>query len=266
MCSLPSVAQAALDSCGGVFVTSAAHCEFKQDQDCQTNCQTVSVEQSCAAVLYNSCSSSCTATSSTQCTETCSPSCTTQCTAAPGSSSDDICLTNCSNDCDTTCAGNAHPDQCHASCMHCCDQKCSERCHTDDQAQACDTKCATACDGTCTATANTDCQISCQSMSFDSCQTTLVQQCQTSCTDQGGAIFCDGQFLNASKLQDCAAELASTVSIHVDLTGSSNVTVATSSGKSSVKCSFAPTRQSDSTMLGATALLALALGIRRRRA
>ncbi len=103
---LPKVAHAALDACGGVFLTSSAQCEFKQTQDCTTTCQPVAVDQSCAAELYTSCNSSCTATPTTDCTSTCEPVCTTQCTTdAAAESSDDTCLSNCSTDCDTKCTG-----------------------------------------------------------------------------------------------------------------------------------------------------------------
>lgn len=263
--SIPKVAHAAaLDSCGGVFLTSASQCEFKRDQECSTTCQTVSVEQSCAAQLYVSCSSSCTATASTECTQTCSPVCVTACT--PAESSNDICISDCSSDCDTKCASATNPEQCHASCTHCCDQKCSDTCHSDDQPAACDTKCATACNGTCTATANTDCQITCQSMSFDSCQTTTVQKCQTDCMDTGGAIFCDGQFLNATTLKDCASELSASLSINLDVSVTAKATATIGNSKTTTKCSFAPaTTEGNGLLMGAIAGIAIAFGVRRRR-
>jgi hypothetical protein len=52
---------------------------------------------------------------------------------------------------------------------------------------------------------------------WESCQTTFREECHTDCTDKGGAIFCDGQFLKVSSLDDCAAELSSLLSISLDV-------------------------------------------------
>ena len=110
--SLPSVAHAAaLDKCGGVFVDGSFSCEFKPKKECQTTCETVAVEQSCAASLYTSCNSSCTSTSSTECTKTCSDSCTTSCKTDSSQSSRDYCVNDCSADCDTKCADSDHPER-----------------------------------------------------------------------------------------------------------------------------------------------------------
>jgi MYXO-CTERM domain-containing protein len=48
----------------------------------------------------------------------------------------------------------------------------------------------------------------------------MVQQCQTNCTQKGGAIFCDGQFVNASNAQSCADELLGKLKIDVDIKAS----------------------------------------------
>lgn len=44
---LPSLAQARLDACGGVYLSSDAQCEFVRDKDCETHCETTSVETAC---------------------------------------------------------------------------------------------------------------------------------------------------------------------------------------------------------------------------
>jgi len=90
----------------------------------------------------------------------------------------------------------------------------------------CDTKCTPVCEDTCVAKANSTCQIDCQTNELESCQTTTVKTCQTDCHDSGGAIFCDGQFLDVSNLKDCAAELASQLSITVDVNWTSTWTPA----------------------------------------
>jgi hypothetical protein len=69
-------------------------------------------------------------------------------------------------------------------------------------------------------TSDTSCQVDCQTTQWDSCQTTIHEKCQTDCTDKGGAIFCDGEFLNADNLNDCAADLLAQLSISVDVSAS----------------------------------------------
>src|SRR5262249_11334353 len=93
-------ARAELESCGGIFLSSDASCQFHKSQDCVETCKTVSVQESCAAQLYTKCESSCTADASTTCSEHCSPVCVSQCmTAAQPESSDDICKSDCIDDC-----------------------------------------------------------------------------------------------------------------------------------------------------------------------
>jgi MYXO-CTERM domain-containing protein len=128
----------------------------------------------------------------------------------------------------------------------------------------------TACDGSCTSTSDTTCQINCQTNSFQNCETTTVEQCHTECTNRGGAIFCDGQFLNASDLETCASELVDKISIHVDISAAITVAVnaqvntTSTAAKNKTGCSLstAPPRNSGTW---AAALLAGAVLLRRRR-
>ena len=50
---LPSLAEARLAACGGVFLTGDAKCEFVRDQECQTHCETTSVETACVDAPVN---------------------------------------------------------------------------------------------------------------------------------------------------------------------------------------------------------------------
>jgi MYXO-CTERM domain-containing protein len=45
----------------------------------------------------------------------------------------------------------------------------------------------------------------------------MVERCETECTQNGGAIFCDGQFVNASNASSCADELLAKIDIEVDI-------------------------------------------------
>jgi hypothetical protein len=270
--SVSSPAHAALDACGGIFLTSDASCSYVPKQTCETSCQTTAVEQSCIASLSTACESSCTEQATTSCTSDCQTSCVQDCQATPQSSRD-LCRSECGSDCDTNCA-NADSAICADSCGHNCDSECENHCNDDDQDVDCATKCGTTCDGRCTATATVSCQEDCQTMQFESCQTTTVQQCQSDCHDQGGAIFCDGQFVNASDVQDCAAQIEAAVAIHIDLSAaavSSTKIDTNGDGKSDVSCSVSPRvrllRAASTTSIMTTlfALLGALFIVRRRR-
>jgi MYXO-CTERM domain-containing protein len=60
----------------------------------------------------------------------------------------------------------------------------------------------------------------------------MVEHCQTQCKQTGGAIFCDGQFLNADNVNSCAEELSAKIKINVDIKAS--VTVAAQKTKAAV--------------------------------
>jgi hypothetical protein len=75
--------------------------------------------------------------------------------------------------------------------------------------------CTQACSASCTAKVNTQCQVDCQERTYTQCEQAMVEQCQTHCKDTGGAIFCDGQFINASNTDNCANELA--VKLDIDI-------------------------------------------------
>jgi MYXO-CTERM domain-containing protein len=44
-----------------------------------------------------------------------------------------------------------------------------------------------------------------------------VQHCEEECETTGGAIFCDGQFLNYADVRACADQLAAELNIMVDI-------------------------------------------------
>lgn len=113
------ISQARLEACGGVYLTSDAHCEFVRDQDCETKCETTSVETACVASLQTECETDCMASAEASCTETCTPSCTETCTTVEKQSSRGMCR------CSTKCEGKDN----HGRCMSCCQQnlQCSLR-------------------------------------------------------------------------------------------------------------------------------------------
>jgi MYXO-CTERM domain-containing protein len=264
----PSTANASLERCGGVFLSGDAQCEFRREQDCQEHCEVVSVEQSCAAELYTSCESGCVAEATTVCTTNCAPVCVEECTVTPAQSSADICRTDCLADCDAKCENARNPECCRHACPHTCRKQCENRCNEDDQTIECAPKCVTACDGTCASTAQTTCQVECQTNQWESCQTVVREQCRTDCTDKGGAIFCDGQFLKVEDLDGCAADLSAQLSINLDVNVDATIDthIDTDGDGDTETCSLgAPAAPKSGALWVAVAVAGAAL-IRRRRA
>jgi MYXO-CTERM domain-containing protein len=124
----------------------------------------------------------------------------------------------------------------------------------------------------CIAEVNRDCLIACQINNFEDCKTNTVQTCNTTCQNKGGAIFCDGQFINASDLQACADQLATEFSFNIDVNVNADVngTVSTvtkdSKTTTTAKCSFgAPPRNSNGILAAALGAVAIVVARRRRR-
>jgi len=180
--------------------------------------------------------------------------------AADPKNSRGLCMSECQQDCNGLCAGATNMGQCRASCAHNCAKKCDKHCSDGDSAVLCSEKCGTVCTGTCNARSTDHCQVDCQSATFGSCETTVVEQCNQRCDTTGGAIFCDGQFLAASDVDACAAELASKLAIQVEVTAKASVKV----NGTKVGCSMAASPQT-SIPLAAMLVAAIAISATRRR-
>ena len=274
---LPSVAHAkSLDRCGGVFLSASSVCVFKPTQECMTTCATTSVEQTCAQKTYSMCSAGCTTTDVTTCTKTRASSCATQCDTITTKSSNEVCVSECSDTCSSSAVSKGHfggdRDKCSKNCAHDCNEQCNT-CSTTDQSTDCTTKCMSVVQSECLEEVNRECVLSCQTDNYTSCETETVNTCNTSCQTTGGALFCDGQFIEASDLQACVDQLASEfsfnidISAHVAVSGNGAVTTTNKDGsKTTTKCSFSPPTRGQSGMaLGALAMLGVAVTRRRRR-
>jgi MYXO-CTERM domain-containing protein len=276
---LPSTAHAkALDRCGGVFLSASSSCEFKPIQECMTTCAVTSVEQVCAQKTFSMCNASCTLSDVTTCTQTRSDACTKQCETISTKSSHEVCTTECTDNCTAHAVSKGKfggdTNRCHNSCLHDCNVRC-DTCSTTDQSTDCTTKCMSVVQNECTEEVTRDCVLTCQTDNYTTCQTETVNTCNTTCQNKGGALFCDGQFIEASDLQACADQLAAEfsfnidVNVHVAVNGNGSVTTTNDDGtKTTAKCSFGPpTGSAGSGMaLGALAMLGVAVTRRRRRA
>jgi hypothetical protein len=267
---LPSTARAkALDQCGNVFLSADSHCEFKPIEACMTTCSTTSVEQVCSEKTYTMCSSGCTTTDTTTCTKTHSDSCSKECDTISAKSSHEVCVSECSDNCTSDAVSKKHfggdSDKCSKGCAHDCNAQC-DTCSSSDQTTDCTTKCMSVTENECLEEVNRECVLSCQTDNYTSCETDTVNTCTTSCHDKGGALFCDGQFLEVSDLQACADQLASEFSFNIDVTAHVAVTTTNGNGsKTTTKCSFSPPERGHNGMLlGALAAIGIAVARRRR--
>jgi MYXO-CTERM domain-containing protein len=259
----PAIAHADLAACGDVWLFGAADCKFVPTEECTTTCEPVAMETSCAARLYSDCNTTCTATADAGCTTTCLTSCGTTCDVEQVSdeppNSMGQCMSSCQQDCNDACDGAEH-GECRSTCAHNCGEKCEQsKCRDDDADVECAPKCGLACEGSCWATASSECQISCSLEQYSVCKTDLVERCHEECEQTGGAIFCGGQFLNATDIQACADEIEAEFSFHVEVKAKAEVD-AEADGDGVFGCTVDPDQG-----LGGMLLALGLLGVTRRR-
>jgi hypothetical protein len=84
----------------------------------------------------------------------------------------------------------------------------------------CTTKCNADCTGSCTATANEQCQEKCQASSYEQCEAQQSSSCTTQC-QSSGAIFCDGNYVGASDVNQCVSALNTMLTTHINVTATS---------------------------------------------
>jgi MYXO-CTERM domain-containing protein len=111
------------------------------------------------------------------------------------------------------------------------------------------------------------CDVSCQSKGYASCEASLQGGCQAQCSQPKGALFCDGQYVNASNVDQCIADLKALLNIQVSGEASGNCSGNTCSGQASgsVSCGVAPATPPLSGTVLALGLGAAAAGVVRRR-
>jgi hypothetical protein len=134
----------------------------------------------------------------------------------------------------------------------------------------CMASCNASCEGSCTAEANIDCQVDCQADGYVDCTAELMGGCEASCMAPTGTLFCDGQYVDASSLEACIAEIQSSLEITVDrsATAMCDDTGCSAEAEASAGCATVPGLGAASDHDGWLALLAfpvLALFRRRRQ-
>ena len=214
--SYSSPAKAGIDACGDIHVEANARCEVLVDGGCEAQCEPVRLEAACAAELYANCEGECSADASLDCQATCEGSCMASCVADPGQFDCQAeCNADCQGECNASCSSN--DSQCQAACEATCSAGCDAECNVTPPSASCDAQCEASCSASCEAQANVDCQAECQADGYAMCTADLQGGCEAQCRQPQGALFCDGQYVDAgNNLADCVAALEAALSIEVE--------------------------------------------------
>ena len=268
-----------LSACGDAVESAGqVDCKVETMGGCTADCQPVNFEVACSAQLNAMCSGMCTATATASCTGSCMGSCTGSCSGNPGSfSCQGSCETSCEGNCSASCMGQCMSSgnmsdcmgQCSASCKESCGTNCNAQCMATPPSATCDAKCQASCQGSCNAQANLNCYVNCEGSASASCQSMLSGGCQAQCTAPSGAVFCNGQWINASDVQSCVNQIESLFNVTVSGSASAGceggTCTAEAQGQASASCDMSPNAPPISGGLLCLGLGGLAAGIMRRR-
>lgn len=231
-----------LSSCGDFFfdaTDASVECEVDVSGGCKTKCEPLAFQVECSAQLQVGCQGGCNVQADVECTTSCEASCTTECNAG-NFDCGAYCEGSCSADCSSTCAGNANEAQCNSSCRANCSATCGAKC--EGTPPSCETACQASCSGKCEAQINAQCQIDCQAEGYVDCESNLQGGCETACEQPEGALFCNGEWVDASDFDACVAEIESSFNITVTgyADGECSGNTCTAEAGCSAKCAAAP--------------------------
>jgi hypothetical protein len=242
-----STASAAPDraACGNINLLAAGKCEFLFEGGCTTQCQPLN--------FIAACEGQCNVTIDASCTTSCSATCEADCVAqGPSFSCEASCKADCGGTCMANCSAAANMADCSSYCQGRCSSDCKAQCNAVAGSVDCKAQCQGCCSGSCQARADFDCNYKCSSM--------LTGGCQTDCTTPNGALFCDGQYVNVTNIDDCVAYLESQYELNIQFEAEASA---------SVTCAAAPVGDAPLDV-GAIAAIAVGAGFivsrRRRRA
>lgn len=190
------------DACNDIDVSADTQCTVLVDAECTTQCEPISFDLACSG----ECNGVCNEVASETCVNERITTCVEQCEIDPGSfSCTASCDTDCQASCDAECVASDDAVACAASCSATCDTECTAQCEVVPPTADCQTICETSCQTSCTVERNLECSLDCRA----ECTGDLQGSCETRCDDPQGAIFCDGQFVDADDMQACVDWLAS---------------------------------------------------------
>ncbi len=225
------------ESCGNFDFSSGISCKIEVEGGCQAQCTPLKFEAACTGGCSVEADTQCVDSCGTQCVLTCDPSLLD-------------CFAGCHSECDAPtqelCESNGTRDDCADVAIAECDIHCNESCEVPPS--DCQEHCNRCCTGSCTTQVNFDCNLSCFAE--------LEGGCDVQCAKPNGALFCNGQYVNASDIEECILYL-SQQGIDVDVSARGSVTCDLSGceGDGSTGCSAASTTGSAFSLL----LMAFAL-------
>jgi hypothetical protein len=192
--------------CGGLIPTQDQICTVDSSANCSAECA--------PAAFVAQCGSFCTLDATNVPPAACATDCTTTCTAACGAGFDCVthCNAGCATECDTECVGATDVAACTATCKAACAGECNRACLAVIGSTDCNTGCAASCDGLCQFQANSAIETACMPNCTNG--TEISGSCTFNCAN-GGALFCDGQYLDATELGACSDYLG-TIRIDAD--------------------------------------------------
>lgn len=260
-------AEPSLASCGDIYVEAEAECTMYVGPACEAMCEPVHFTAACAAELRAECEGPCDASASVACVGSCAADCRAECEVDPGAfNCHATCQADCAADCQGRCAGDARGAECEASCKATCSGECDGRCQVVAPEATCEGKCEAACEGSCEAQANVDCQIDCQADGYADCKADLEGGCRVSCMRPEGALFCEGQYVDAGdNLQECVAALKALLDVMVYAEGDAGCVGNTCYAEGKVGCSCDAGGGPGDALAAAFGLVALGLVRRRPR-
>ncbi len=252
-----------VQSCGNLDFSGSETCTLETSGGCTAQCTPVNVDVQCSAQLEASCSGGCNVNIDASCTTSCEASCTGGCSAG-NFSCEGSCSADCEGSCSASCASAGDQTKCKASCQETCGANCQASC--SGQPPSCSpVTCQAACQGSCQAQADMSCQIQCQANGYAQCETQLTGGCTAQCSQPQGALFCDGNWVDASDLNQCEQDLQSLLNIQVS--GSASCNGDTCQAQATASCGqIAPGQVPPlPTLLAGVGLAVAAGGVVRRR-
>jgi MYXO-CTERM domain-containing protein len=257
-------AAASLAACGNIHVEADAECKVEVEGGCTAQCEPVNFQAACAADLSVECAGPCNVSASAECTGSCQGSCEADCEVKPAEfNCTASCQADCSADCSGRCAADSNSAECEASCKGSCTADCDASCKVTPAEADCTAKCEASCSGSCHAEANVDCQIECQASGYADCTANLTGGCKAQCSKPEGAMFCDGQYVDAgNQLEECIAALKAIFNIEASGSASCEGNSCMAEGQVSCNCSA---DGGDMNLAGAMGLGFVVLVATRRR-
>lgn len=205
-----------LDRCGDFFFDLGTggdlDCELVVEGGCETACEPLAFEVSCAAGGALECRGECKPLEiDIDCSLDCEAGCDTECSGGEFDCGV-FCEAGCSADCDAYCE-NDNDEHCAASCRANCSVTCDSYCNVE--LPTCETQCKAGCDGRCEAEISAGCNVECSSDLYLDCEASASGGCNTQCEQLDGALFCEGQWVDTDDLDGCVDQLVAYFDIEV---------------------------------------------------